>query len=141
MKPSKGLTQRIFQAEKFLSKSYKLSPMIWAEYSTNTQRSSISQNTLRYSKMRIIIKIWRSIGFQSRLKIGKLSRTLSKRPNMTFLTKKFKKLPIRIVVYKNSWTRSKSISFWQLKLFDTTIDHVSNSMIFGKPSIYLLIQH
>jgi len=98
--PSKGSTQRIFQAKKFLSKLYKLLPMIQTKYGTNIQRLSISQSTPRHGEMKIVAEICRNIRFQSGLKIGKFSRALSKRPKTTFSTKKFKKLPTRIAAHK-----------------------------------------
>jgi len=74
--------------------------MIQIEYSTNIQRSSISLSTPRYSGTRIVIEIWRIIGFQSGLKIGNFSRVLSKRLNAIFLTRKFKNLLWSIGTYE-----------------------------------------
>ena len=74
--------------------------MIQTEYSTNIQRLSISQSTPRHGGMKIVTKICRNTGFQGGSKIGNFSRALSKRPNTTFSTKKFKKLPTRITAHK-----------------------------------------
>ena len=75
--------------------------MIWTEYGTNTQRLSILQSTPRHSGTKIVIKIWKITGFQSRLKTRNFSKILLKRLNAIYLTKKFKKLPTRIAVYRN----------------------------------------
>ena len=59
-------------------------------------------------------------------KTGKNSKKLLRRQNETSSMEKLIRLPIKIAVFGNSWTRSKRKNFWLLKPFNTIANPISN---------------
>ena len=98
----RDLIQRIFKVEKSLNKLFNCSLAILKEYGINTQNLSISLNTQRIGRTKIVAETSRPIDNTNESKTGEDSRVWLKRQNIISLTQKFKKLLIKSVDHGNS---------------------------------------
>jgi len=129
----------IFQILTYLKMLFSLLLILQKEYGPSTPRLSILWSISRVGETLIVIEILKDKGLLNDLKIGKNSRAWSRVLNAYFLTKKFRKSPIKVRAHENSWIGLTKERCQLLKLSSIMSDPVLKSKIFGKHFIQLSI--